>query len=54
YPRGQGIGGSTLNNAAINILGGTRDDFDGLAKTFNDPSWSRDNMQNYLRLIENN
>lgn len=38
----------------INILAGTRQDFDGLASTFNDQSWSRNRMQNYFRLIENN
>ncbi|KAG6828266.1 hypothetical protein H0H92_008609 [Tricholoma furcatifolium] len=38
----------------INIIGGTRPDFDGLAETFNDSTWSRDNMQNYFKLIEDN
>ncbi|KAF8069145.1 alcohol oxidase [Lyophyllum atratum] len=58
YPRARALGGSTLytkvHNAMINILAGTRQDFDGLAATFSDQSWSRDNMQDYFRRIENN
>ncbi|KAG6827563.1 hypothetical protein H0H92_011286 [Tricholoma furcatifolium] len=38
----------------VNIIAGTRQDFDGLAVTFNDTTWSRDNMQKYFRLIEDN
>ncbi|KAG6897419.1 hypothetical protein C0992_001733 [Termitomyces sp. T32_za158] len=39
----------------INIISGTRQDFDGLATTFNDPTWSRNNMQlTYFRRIEDN
>ena len=41
-----------VHNTMVNIMGGTKIDFDGLASTFNDPSWSRDNMQKYLQLIE--
>ena len=37
----------------INVIADTRSDFDGLAATFNDPSWSRDNMQEYFKKIEN-
>ncbi|KAG6915226.1 hypothetical protein DXG01_012645 [Tephrocybe rancida] len=38
----------------INIIAGTRQDFDGLAATFNDQTWSRNNMQDYFRRIEHN
>ncbi|KAG6815548.1 hypothetical protein H0H87_000631 [Tephrocybe sp. NHM501043] len=38
----------------INIIAGTKTDFDGLAQTFNDSTWSRNNMQNYFRRIEHN
>ncbi|KAG6876710.1 hypothetical protein C0992_012048 [Termitomyces sp. T32_za158] len=39
----------------VNIISGTRQDFDGLATTFNDPTWSRDNMQmTYFTRIEKN
>ncbi|KAG6899844.1 hypothetical protein C0995_004808, partial [Termitomyces sp. Mi166 len=48
------LGGSTIHNAMINIIAGTRQDFDGLATTFNDPTWSRNNMQNYFSRIEDN
>ncbi|KAG6828259.1 hypothetical protein H0H92_008602 [Tricholoma furcatifolium] len=54
YPRARAVGGSTVHNAMINIIAGTRQDFDGLASTFNDSTWSRDNMQDYFRLIEDN
>ncbi|KAG6885744.1 hypothetical protein C0993_010571, partial [Termitomyces sp. T159_Od127] len=44
-----------IHNAMINIISGTRQDFDGLATTFNDPTWSRNDMQmTYFRRIENN
>ncbi|KAG6854497.1 hypothetical protein C0991_006099 [Blastosporella zonata] len=43
-----------IHNAMINIIASTRQDFDGLATTFNDRSWSRNNMQAYFRLIEHN
>uniref|UniRef100_A0A0W0FI94 Glucose-methanol-choline oxidoreductase N-terminal domain-containing protein n=1 Tax=Moniliophthora roreri TaxID=221103 RepID=A0A0W0FI94_MONRR len=54
YPRARGIGGSTLHNALINIIAATRPDFDGLASMFNDPTWSRDNMQEIFKRIEHN
>lgn len=38
----------------INIISGTRKDFDGLASTFSDPTWSRNNMQQYFRRLERN
>ncbi|KAJ7221563.1 alcohol dehydrogenase [Mycena pura] len=43
-----------IHNAMINIIAGTRTDFDGIADAFDDQSWSRTNMQNYFKKIENN
>ncbi|KAF8069142.1 hypothetical protein FPV67DRAFT_1415345, partial [Lyophyllum atratum] len=43
-----------VHNAMVNIIAGTRQDFDGLADTFSDPSWSRNEMQSYFRRIEKN
>ncbi|KAJ7767169.1 hypothetical protein B0H16DRAFT_1521096 [Mycena metata] len=54
YPRARGLGGSTLHNAMLNIIGATKDDFDGLATMFNDSSWSYDNMRKYFERIEHN
>ncbi|KAF5389671.1 hypothetical protein D9757_004128 [Collybiopsis confluens] len=54
YPRARAVGGSTIHNAMINIIAETKTDFDSLASIFNDSTWSRDNMQNYFKLIENN
>ncbi|KAF5378861.1 hypothetical protein D9615_006948 [Tricholomella constricta] len=54
YPRARALGGSTIHNAMVNIIAGTRQDFDGLANTFNDQTWSRDNMQGYFKRIEKN
>ncbi|KAJ6462716.1 hypothetical protein DFH09DRAFT_1382701 [Mycena vulgaris] len=54
YPRARGLGGSTIHNAMINIIAGTRADFDGIFNAFGDATWSRDNMQNYFKKIEMN
>ncbi|KAJ3815181.1 alcohol oxidase [Lentinula aff. lateritia] len=54
YPRARAVGGSTIHNAMINIIAETKTDFDNLAATFNDSTWSRDNMQNYFKRIEHN
>ncbi|KAF9460959.1 hypothetical protein BDZ94DRAFT_1121233, partial [Collybia nuda] len=54
YPRAQGLGGSTLHNALINIIANTQEDFNGLATISKDPTWSRSNMQNYFKKIEHN
>ncbi|KAG5335989.1 hypothetical protein C0989_012390 [Termitomyces sp. Mn162] len=43
-----------IHNAMVNIIAGTRQDYDRLAIMFNDQTWSRDNMQNYFRRIEDN
>ncbi|CAK5279228.1 unnamed protein product [Mycena citricolor] len=54
YPRSRGIGGSTLHNAMINVIGGTKADFDSVSTMFDDPSWTRTNMQSYYKKIEHN
>src|ERR1700753_3687869 len=54
YPRSQGIGGCALHNAMINVLAGLRPNFDFLESTFNDPTWSFDNMWEYFIRIERN
>ncbi|KAJ6606252.1 hypothetical protein DFH09DRAFT_966443 [Mycena vulgaris] len=54
YPRARGLGGSTIHNAMINVIAGTRADFDGISNAFGDATWSRDNMQNYFKKIEMN
>jgi len=38
----------------VNMITGLKTDFDGLATTFNDSSWSRENMQKYYQRIEHN
>jgi choline dehydrogenase len=47
------LGGSGTHNALINIVG-TKYDFDTLAQTLNDSSWSDDNMRKYFVKLENN
>ncbi|KAK6985074.1 hypothetical protein R3P38DRAFT_3231118, partial [Favolaschia claudopus] len=37
-----------------NSIGGLHETFDNLARTFNDSSWSRDNMQKYWARVERN
>ncbi|KAF7298412.1 Choline dehydrogenase [Mycena kentingensis (nom. inval.)] len=54
YPRAGALGGSTIHNAMINIIAGTRRDFDKLVSITGDSSWSRDNMQSYYKKIERN
>ncbi|KAJ7447064.1 alcohol oxidase [Mycena galericulata] len=54
YPRSRGLGGSTVHNAMINIVGDMKGDFDSLATMFNDTTWSYDNMRNYFNRIEDN
>ncbi|KAK6988575.1 hypothetical protein R3P38DRAFT_3228481 [Favolaschia claudopus] len=45
---------SSSTTPAKNSIAGMRQQFDTISHTFNDPSWSRDNMQKYWALIENN
>ncbi|KAJ7576067.1 hypothetical protein C8J56DRAFT_1062499 [Mycena floridula] len=54
YPRARAIGGCTVHNAMANDIGGTEGNFNEIAETFNDQSWSRTNMQNYFKLLEHN
>ncbi|KAK7042085.1 choline dehydrogenase [Favolaschia claudopus] len=54
YPRSAGIGGCTIHNAGENSIAGMRQQFDAISLTFNDPTWSRDNMQQYWALLERN
>ncbi|KAK7035857.1 choline dehydrogenase [Favolaschia claudopus] len=54
YPRARGLGGSTIHNALINIIAATTEDFNNVSTIFNDPSWSRSNMQEYFKKIEKN
>ncbi|KAJ7042065.1 GMC oxidoreductase [Mycena alexandri] len=54
YPRARALGGSTIHNAMINIIAGTRSDFDSIANIFKDSSWSRNNMQAYFKKLEQN
>ncbi|KAJ7579825.1 hypothetical protein C8J56DRAFT_1058844 [Mycena floridula] len=54
YPRARAIGGCTVHNAMANNIGGTEGNFNEIAETFNDQSWSRTNMQNYFKLLEHN
>ncbi|KAF7368742.1 Choline dehydrogenase [Mycena venus] len=54
YPRARALGGSTIHNAMINIIAGTQTDFNDIATTFDDQSWSRSNMQDYFKKIEQN
>ncbi|KAK7020051.1 hypothetical protein R3P38DRAFT_3198621 [Favolaschia claudopus] len=44
YPRSAGIGGCTIHNAGENSIAGMRQQFDAISLTFNDPTWSRDNI----------
>jgi choline dehydrogenase len=53
YPRSQGLGGSTIHNALINLIP-HKWDFEQLQATFNDDSWSWENMAPYFTRIENN
>ncbi|KAK7006238.1 choline dehydrogenase [Favolaschia claudopus] len=54
YPRARGVGGSTVHNAMINLIGVTKGDFNGLATMFNDSTWSFENMRNYFKRMERN
>ncbi|KAJ7259830.1 hypothetical protein C8J57DRAFT_1135075 [Mycena rebaudengoi] len=54
YPRASAIGGCTLHNAMENSIGGLRQIFDNIARMFTDSTWSRDNMQSFYTLLEQN
>lgn len=51
YPRATGIGGCTLHNAMITIVG-PGSDWDALAWYLNDPSWGADVMRGYFCRLE--
>lgn len=52
FPRGHGLGGSSLVNYLI-YTRGSRDDFDRYAEVSDDPGWSWDSMQHYFYKNEN-
>ncbi|KAJ7920496.1 hypothetical protein B0H13DRAFT_1987033 [Mycena leptocephala] len=54
YPRASAIGGCTIHNGMENNIGGLHQTLDTLARTFNDSTWTRDNMQSFYALIERN
>ena len=46
YPRGTGLGGSTANNAMINVMP-KNSDWENIANITGDPSWRSANMKQY-------
>ncbi|KAL1680111.1 hypothetical protein EV122DRAFT_276531 [Schizophyllum commune] len=53
YPRARALGGSTVHNAVVNVVGNLRRDFANFEKMFGS-SWSLDNVWEYFKLIERN
>ncbi|KAL1752828.1 hypothetical protein FB107DRAFT_277338 [Schizophyllum commune] len=53
YPRARGLGGSTVHNAVVNVVGNLRRDFANFEKMFGS-SWSLDDVWEYFKLIERN
>lgn len=51
YPRAGTLGGCTAHNALITIYPHERD-WDEIAETFDDPSWSARNMRQYFERLE--
>ncbi len=51
YPRGQGVGGCANHNAMITICG-PNEDWDEIAESTGDPSWSAKTMRKYFERIE--
>ena len=51
YPRGQGVGGSTLINAMITICG-PPEDYDEIAEATGDESWRGERMRLYFQRVE--
>ena len=51
YPRAAGIGGCTIHNAMITIAG-PDSDWDDLASSLGDPSWSGERMRTYFQRME--
>jgi len=52
YPRAGTLGGCTAHNAMITVTPQNYD-WDGIAKTTNDPSWLSANMNRYFERLEN-
>ncbi|KAL1716590.1 hypothetical protein EV715DRAFT_293071 [Schizophyllum commune] len=53
YPRARALGGSTVHNAVVNVVGNLRRDFANFEQMFGS-SWSLDNVWEYFKLIERN
>lgn len=53
YPRASGVGGCTIHNAMITVLGPDAD-WDELADFLKDPSWRASAMQTWFRSLEHN
>ncbi|KAI5896057.1 uncharacterized protein SCHCODRAFT_02474010, partial [Schizophyllum commune H4-8] len=53
YPRARGLGGSTVHNAVVNVVGNLRRDFADFEKMFGS-SWSLESIWEYFKLIERN
>ncbi|WP_337174222.1 GMC oxidoreductase [Paludisphaera sp.] len=51
YPRGQGLGGSTIVNAMITICG-PPEDYDEIAEATGDESWRGERMRAYFQRVE--
>jgi choline dehydrogenase len=51
YPRATGVGGCTIHNAMITIVG-PASDWNNLAAFLNDPSWDADVMRGYFQKLE--
>jgi choline dehydrogenase len=51
YPRGQGVGGSTVINAMITICG-PPEDYDEIAEATGDESWRGERMRHYFQRVE--
>ena len=52
YPRAGTLGGCTAHNAMITVYPHNRD-WDDIARTVDDPSWSAENMRRYFERMEN-
>ena len=53
YPRARALGGSTVHNAVVNVVGNLRRDFANFEQMFGS-SWSLDSVWEYFKLIERN
>ena len=53
YPRGSGLGGSTIHNALVNLLQ-VDSDWNTISKALGDTSWDSASMRKYFVKLENN